>query len=243
MTRKDYYKHQQMLISFSPWSCLCGPLILSGPSVANFTLRVMLTLQTAFSDPLLSDLFLTPRNMSHEVQQEIQTKLINDPCLTFVLSSMLLDTQPHLTFSSLTFSHETIKAISRPPLLLPLLWFSVHQKGVDFQSLVYLLISSIYLSLSHPLCRSSLSLTLIPYQPTSHPSPCCLSHQIHHLPICLMLPMLWDDLLRESNWRPTEGGRDRRGSYRKIQKDYILSHGRHSLHFTTWLLTVVFLSP
>lgn len=85
-----------------------------------------------------------------------------------------------------------------------------------FRSLVYLLISFIYLSLSHPPCRSSLSPTLIPYQPTSHPSPCCLSSQIHHPPICLMLPMLWDDLLRESHWWATEGGWDR-GGIRKLQ--------------------------
>lgn len=151
--------------------------------------------------------------------------------------------------SSLTFSHETIPHsqghIQIHFFHLPLRWFSVNQEGVDFQSLVYLFISFIYLSLSHPLCCSGLSPTLIPYQPTDHPSPCCLSRQIHHPPICLVLPMLWDDLLRESHWRATEGGWDRgeSGNYREIQNDYILSHGMHSLHLTTWLLAVVFVSP
>lgn len=98
----------------------------------------------------------------------------------------------------------------------PLRWFSARQEGVEFQSLVYLFISFIYLSLSHPLCCSSLSPTLIPYQPTDHPSPRCLSRQIHHPPICLVFPMLWDDLLGESHWRATEGGRNR-GGIRKLQ--------------------------
>lgn len=134
---------------------------------------------------------------------------------TWHLSSRLLDTETRLTFGSFAFFHETIATtkhrIQGHLFHFPLRWFSVHQEGVDFQSLVYLLISFIYLSLSHPLCCSSLSPTLIPYQPTSHPSPCCLSRQIHHPPICLMLPMLWDDLLRESHRRATEGGWGRGG--------------------------------
>lgn len=40
-----------------------------------------------------------------------------------------------------------------------------------------------------------------------------------------------------------DGTEGESGNYREIQKDYILSQGRHSLHFTTWLLTVVFVSP
>lgn len=135
---------------------------------------------------------------------------------TWHLSSRLLDTETRLTFDSFTFFHETFATTKRRIqghlFHFPLRWFSVHQEGVDFQSLVYLLISFIYLSLSHPLCCSSLSPTLIPYQPTSHPSPCCLSRQVHHPPICLMLPMLWDDLLRESHWRATEGEWGRGGN-------------------------------
>lgn len=133
---------------------------------------------------------------------------------------VLNDTGPPTTFY---FQFSSNKAISHSKghirvhlLRLSLRWFSVHQEDVDFQSLVYLLISFIYLSLSHPLCCSGLSPTLIRYQPTSHPSPHCLSRQIHHPPICLMLPMLRDDLLRQSHWRATEGWWDR-GGIRKLQ--------------------------
>lgn len=144
---------------------------------------------------------------------------------TFVLSSTLSDTQPHLAFSSVTFSYETV-AHSKGRIQghlshFPLRWFSVHQEGGDFQSLVYLLISFINLSLSHPLCHSSLSATLIPYQPTGHPSPCCLSRQIHHPPICLMLPMVWDDLLRvplvsSTGWTGQKGNQKITGKCKKI---------------------------
>lgn len=114
-----------------------------------------------------------------------------------------------LIFSTMRGSQTQMgKKTSRPFQLwlfyLPLIFLSIKGRGLAL-SLVYLLISVIFLSLSHPLCCRGLGIALIPYQSSSHLSPCCLSCQVHHPPICLQLPMLRNDLLAQPHWRVAGG--------------------------------------
>lgn len=134
---------------------------------------------------------------------------------TFTLrGAFLVSPCVHLHSLPLKALHPAMANKKRKGLPVSLWLFSLFDflsiKGAWISTLLFICSSvlSIYLSLSYPLCCSGHSTALIRYQPTVHPSPRCLSRQIHHPPICLALPMLRDDLLGEPYCRVTEGGGD-----------------------------------
>lgn len=220
---------QQTLLSSIPnQHTLCYPIIASRRPMANLTLCPISLLQSNCSPSLeiashqSSGSPVTPNHQNPRPRLifpapssawHVPSLTHDSPttrCAPHYLS-LSAHTSSHLAYTYIP-SHKNCDVNIRVHLSLcgsfPSLWFSVHQGGVDLRSLVYLLVSFIYLSLSHPLCCSGLSTALIPYQPAGHPSRCCLSRQIHHPPICLTLPMLGDDLLGKPHRRFTQGGGD-----------------------------------